>query len=52
MTPAARIRQLEHRIALKKEAMLSAYELAAKLQSQVEAMEKQLTVLQKGGRDG
>lgn len=52
MTPAARIRQLEHRIALKKEAMLSAYALATKLQLQVEAMEKELTALKKGGRDG
>lgn len=52
MTRAARIKQLEDRIALKRQAMLSAYALAAKLQSQVEAMEKELAALQKGGRDG
>ena len=49
MTPAARIKQLEQRIALKKEAMLSACALATKLKLQTDEMEKELTALKKGG---
>ena len=52
MTRTARIKQLEDRIAIKRQAMLSAYHLATKLWLQVNEMEKELATLKKGGRDG
>ena len=45
MTRAARIRELEHKISVKKDSVLAAYELIAEQQPKVTAMEKELSEL-------